>query len=113
MTLGNVHGANPIHGLLSSSPDWRVTEVKADAHGAHVTSKLEFWKHPDLMRQWPFAHEYEMTYSLCGRRLAGGHRGNQSRRGTDASGDRLSSVLPDSRMCRATIGWGASPPASA
>jgi aldose 1-epimerase len=66
MAAGNVRGANPIHGLLSSSAYWRVTEVKADAHAAHVTSKLEFWKHPELMRQWPFAHEYEMTYTLAG-----------------------------------------------
>ncbi len=65
MALGNVHGTNPIHGLLSSSPYWQVTEAKADQKSAHVTSKLEFWKHPDLMKQWPFAHEYEMTYSLA------------------------------------------------
>jgi aldose 1-epimerase len=65
MTLGNVRGAIPIHGLLSSSPYWRVSELKADAHAAHVTSKLEFWKYPELMRQWPFAHEYEMTYTLA------------------------------------------------
>ncbi|HEY4362426.1 MAG TPA: aldose 1-epimerase [Bryobacteraceae bacterium] len=64
MTLGNVRGTIPIHGLLSSSPYWQVTEAKADQKSAHVTSKLEFWKYPDLMKQWPFAHEYEMTYSL-------------------------------------------------
>jgi aldose 1-epimerase len=23
-----------------------------------------FWQHPELMAQWPFAHEYEMTYRL-------------------------------------------------
>ena len=66
MTLGNVHGERPIHGLLVNSPLWRVTEVAADARSAHVTSRLEFWKYPDLMAQWPFAHEYEMTYSLAG-----------------------------------------------
>jgi len=66
MELGNVRGDNPIHGLLASSPFWRVTEVKADQRSAHVTSRLEFWKHPELMAQWPFAHEYEMTYSLAG-----------------------------------------------
>ncbi len=32
---------------------------------ARVTSRLEFWKYPDLVAQWPFAHEYEMTYSLA------------------------------------------------
>lgn len=64
-TLGNVHGATPIHGLLTGSSYWHVTEVKADAHSARVVSKLEFWKYPELIRQWPFAHEYEMTYTLA------------------------------------------------
>jgi aldose 1-epimerase len=66
MELGNVRGARPIHGLLVTSNAWEVTEVAADAQSAHVTSRLEFWRHPDLMAQWPFAHEYEMTYSLSG-----------------------------------------------
>ena len=66
MTLGNVRGAIPIHGLLSNSPYWHVTQVAADSRSAHVTSKLEFWKYPDMMQQWPFAHEYEMMYSLSG-----------------------------------------------
>lgn len=64
MELGNVRGKMPIHGLLANSPLWQVTEVAADARSAHVTSRLEFWKYPDLAAQWPFAHEYEMTYSL-------------------------------------------------
>jgi aldose 1-epimerase len=67
MTLGNVRGdAIPIHGLLGTSALWEVTEVKADGHSAHITSRLQFWKYPDLMEQWPFAHEYEMTYELSG-----------------------------------------------
>jgi aldose 1-epimerase len=65
MSLGNVRGERPIHGLLAYSPLWQVTEVAADARSAHVSSRLEFWKYPDLMAQWPFAHEYEMTYSLA------------------------------------------------
>jgi aldose 1-epimerase len=65
MNLGNVRGERPIHGLLTDSPLWQITEVAADAHSAHITSRLEFWKYPDLMAQWPFAHEYEMTYSLA------------------------------------------------
>jgi aldose 1-epimerase len=44
---------------------WKVTEVAADEHSAHVTSRLEFWRYPELMAQWPFAHEYEMTYRLA------------------------------------------------
>ena len=65
MGLGNVRGNMPSHGLLVTSPLWRVTEVAADAKSAHVTSRLQFWKYPDLTAQWPFAHEYEMTYSLA------------------------------------------------
>ena len=65
MTLGNVRGPVPIHGLLGNSDYWEVTEVAADKKSAHVTSRLQFWKHPELMAQWPFAHEYEMTYRLA------------------------------------------------
>lgn len=64
MGLGNVHGPIPIHGLLSSSSYWQVTEVKADDKSAHVTSRLDFYKYPELMAQWPIAHSYEMTYRL-------------------------------------------------
>ena len=64
--LGNVAaGGTPMHGVLMSSPLWNVTEVSADDRSAHVTSRLEFWKYPNLMAQWPFAHEYEMTYRLA------------------------------------------------
>jgi aldose 1-epimerase len=55
----------PIHGLLTSSPFWEVIDAGADAESAYVTSRLEFWKHPDLMANWPFAHEYEMTHRLA------------------------------------------------
>jgi aldose 1-epimerase len=56
----------PIHGMLTASPFWEVVDVSADANSASVTSRLEFWKHPDLMANWPFAHDYEMTYRLSG-----------------------------------------------
>jgi aldose 1-epimerase len=64
MSLGNVQGERPIHGLVTGSPLWQVTDMNADAHSANVTSRLEFWKSPDLMAQWPFAHEYHITHSL-------------------------------------------------
>ena len=67
MALGNIRsGPMPSHGFLTNSPLWEVTEVAADSQSAHVTSRLQFWKSPDLMAQWPFAQEYEMTYSLAG-----------------------------------------------
>ena len=66
--LGTMHlGPNgiAIHGMLTASPLWEVVDVNADEHSAHVTSRLQFWKYPDLMANWPFAHEYEMTYTLA------------------------------------------------
>ncbi len=53
-----------IHGMLTASPLWEVTELKADKSSAHVTSRLQFWKYPDLMANWPFAQEYAITYTL-------------------------------------------------
>ena len=54
----------PIHGLLSYASEWKVTNVSADAKGAEVTSRLEFWRYPDFMAQFPFAHTIDMTYRL-------------------------------------------------
>ena len=55
----------PIHGLLTASNDWEVVDMSADDSSAHVTSRLEFWKYPELMAQWPFAERYEMIYRLA------------------------------------------------
>jgi aldose 1-epimerase len=64
MGLGNVRGAHPIHGFLSTTNHWQVIEVKADGDAAWVTSKLEFYRQPDWMAQFPFAHNIEMTHRL-------------------------------------------------
>lgn len=56
----------PIHGLLTTCPYWRVVSIRADESGAEVTSRLEFWKYPDLAAQFPFAHTVDMTYRLSG-----------------------------------------------
>jgi aldose 1-epimerase len=64
MSLGNVRGTNPIHGFLTTVPDWKVIETRADGQSAWVTSRLEFFKHPSWMKQFPFAHTIEMTHRL-------------------------------------------------
>jgi aldose 1-epimerase len=64
MTLGNVRGAIPIHGFLTLTDKWRVTDARADSSSAWVTSRLEFFREPSWMKQWPFAHTIEMTYRL-------------------------------------------------
>jgi aldose 1-epimerase len=66
MELGNVRGPVPIHGYLSGASDWKVIEAKADANGAWVTSKLDFYRIPAYMQQFPFAHTLTMTYRLAG-----------------------------------------------
>lgn len=70
--LGNIRpdsNRNPIHGLLAFAPDWVVTEVHASNNEASVTSRLDFWRYPDRMAQFPFAHSLEMTYRLTQGRL--------------------------------------------
>jgi aldose 1-epimerase len=56
----------PIHGLLLFASAWQVKRLQADAQAAEVTSRLEFWKHPEWMAQFPFAHSIEMTHRLSG-----------------------------------------------
>ena len=65
MALGNVRGERPIHGFLSSSPHWEIVDTGADQKSAWVTSRLEFFRHPDYMAQFPFAHTIHMTYRLA------------------------------------------------
>ncbi len=64
MELGNVTGAIPIHGFMSRTDQWQVVEAKADGKSAWVTSRLDAYKQPMWMKQWPFAHTIEMTYRL-------------------------------------------------
>ena len=64
MELGNVRGTIPIHGFLSNTKDWKLVEAKADGKSAWVTNKLDFYRNPQWMKQFPFAHTLEMTYRL-------------------------------------------------
>lgn len=64
MALGNVRGAIPIHGFLTTTDQWHIVEVRADATSAWLTSKLEVYRQPQWMKQWPFAHTIEITHRL-------------------------------------------------
>jgi aldose 1-epimerase len=57
-------GHKPIHGLLVYAKEWKVTNLRADRDSASVTSRLEFWRYPEWMAQFPFAHNIEITYRL-------------------------------------------------
>ena len=64
MALGNVRGAIPIHGFLTTNPNWTFVEAKADGASAWTTARLDFYKQPGWMKQFPFAHSIEMTHRL-------------------------------------------------
>jgi aldose 1-epimerase len=66
--LGNVHADKnkiALHGFLTYSTAWTLVSTGADKHSASSTSRLEFWKHPEMMAQFPFAHTITMTYRLA------------------------------------------------
>src|ERR1019366_5623085 len=65
--LGNLRrdgNQKPIHGVLGFSKAWQLVEARADGAGAWATSRLEFWRHPEMMAQFPFAHTLTITYRL-------------------------------------------------
>ncbi|MBL8238100.1 MAG: aldose 1-epimerase [Bryobacterales bacterium] len=65
--IGNMHfdsAGHPIHGFLTLAADWQVTRLEAGAGGAEVTSRLDVSRRPEWMRQFPFPHTIEITYSL-------------------------------------------------
>jgi aldose 1-epimerase len=67
LELGNVKPGqqnHPIHGFLTDAP-WELVEAKSDGKAAWVTSRLEFYRRPEWMAQFPFAHTIEMTYRLA------------------------------------------------
>ncbi|MBI3492639.1 MAG: aldose 1-epimerase [Acidobacteria bacterium] len=64
MELGNVRGAHPIHGFVSSTDQWQVVEAKSDGKASWATARLEFFRQPAWMAQFPFAHTVEMTHRL-------------------------------------------------
>ena len=64
-SLGNLRfdaHHQPIHGLLAFASGWKT--IRQDA--ASVTSRLEFWRHPKWMAQFPFALAIEITHRLSG-----------------------------------------------
>ena len=64
MALGNIRGTIPIHGFVTTTDQWRVVSVNASGDAASVTSRLEFYRQPAWMKQWPFAHTIEITHRL-------------------------------------------------
>jgi aldose 1-epimerase len=64
MQLGNIRGEMPSHGFVTMTDRWSAVEARADADSAWATSRLEFYRQPMWMKQWPFAHTIEITHRL-------------------------------------------------
>jgi len=62
--IGNVRSPIPQQGFVNSTHDWKLVSAKADANSATVVSRLDFYRNPDWMKQFPFAQTYTMTIRL-------------------------------------------------
>jgi aldose 1-epimerase len=65
LELGNVRGPIPGTGFVNGSKAWQLVEFKADQKSAWVTCRLDFYKIPQFMKQFPFAHTITMTYRVA------------------------------------------------
>ena len=63
MELGNVTGARPIHGFLSWAAR-EIVDLKADGQSAWLTTKLDVYRNPQWMAQFPLAHTVTVTQRL-------------------------------------------------
>jgi aldose 1-epimerase len=64
LELGNVRGPIPQTGYVNGTKDWQLVEARADEKSAWVTCRLDFYKNPTFMAQFPFAHTVTMTYRV-------------------------------------------------
>ncbi len=64
LELGNVRGPIPGTGFVNGSKAWQLVEFKADGKSAWVTCRLDFYKIPEFMKQFPFAHTITLTYRV-------------------------------------------------
>jgi aldose 1-epimerase len=65
LELGNVRGPIPSTGYVNGSKAWQLVEAKADQRSAWVSCRLDFYKNPLFMAQFPFAHAITMTYRVA------------------------------------------------
>ncbi len=64
LELGNVRGPIPGTGFVNGSKAWQLVEFKADGKSAWVTCKLDFYRIPEFMKQFPLAHTITLTYRV-------------------------------------------------
>jgi aldose 1-epimerase len=64
LAIGNVRGPIPSTGYVNGSKSWQLVEFKADKKSAWVTCRLDFYKIPEFIKQFPFAHTITLTYRI-------------------------------------------------
>jgi aldose 1-epimerase len=64
LELGNVRGPIPATGFVNGSKAWQLVGFKADGKSAWVTCRLDFYKIPEFIQQFPFAHTITLTYRV-------------------------------------------------
>ena len=64
LEMGTVRGPIPQTGYVNGTKAWTLVEAKADQKSAWVTCRLDFYKNPQFMAQFPFAHTVTMTYRV-------------------------------------------------
>jgi aldose 1-epimerase len=64
LALGNIRGPIPSTGYVNGSKAWQLVEFKADGKSAWVTCRLDFYKIPEFIGQFPFAHTITLTYRV-------------------------------------------------
>jgi aldose 1-epimerase len=62
---GNVRGPIPQTGFVNGTKAWQLVEFKADAKSAWVTCRLDFYRIPAFIKQFPFAHTVTMTWRVA------------------------------------------------
>ncbi|MEA2372327.1 MAG: aldose 1-epimerase [Solirubrobacteraceae bacterium] len=60
----------PMHGLLTASRYWTVTQTHADSGAAQLLAELDFAAHPALLAGFPFPHRLALDASVQANRLA-------------------------------------------
>jgi len=65
--LGNVRVGpvpTPIHGLLLSAKQWKVVRAEATQSEVAIEARIELWREPGWMAQFPFANAVTTAYRL-------------------------------------------------
>ncbi len=62
--LGNIRGPIPGTGFVNGTKAWQLVEFKADGKSAWATCRLDYYRIPEFMKQFPFAHTITLTYRV-------------------------------------------------